>query len=139
MRLFLTTIAPLRRELKCGRQSMARKLDMLRGTAGSGKTTVALHRIAYLAYDDPEIDSKRTLFVVFSPGLRNYVSHVLPALGVARVGIRTWHEWASEQRVRHFPKLPRTPRDDAPAVVQRFGASHSEAIQSVHSVASLTS
>jgi len=92
----------------------------IRGAAGSGKTTVALHRIAYLAYDDPEIDSKRTLFVVFSPGLRNYVSHVLPALGVERVGIRTWHEWANEQRVRHFPKLPRAQRDDAPAVVQRM-------------------
>ena len=30
---------------------------VIRGTAGSGKTTVALHRIAYLAYDDPAIDS----------------------------------------------------------------------------------
>ena len=32
-------------------------LVVVRGTAGSGKTTVALHRIAYLAYDDPRIDS----------------------------------------------------------------------------------
>lgn len=92
----------------------------IRGAAGSGKTTVALHRIAYLAYDDPEIDSKRTLFVVFSPGLRNYVSHVLPALGVDAVAIRTWHEWASQQRRRHFPALPKTQRHDAPAVVQRL-------------------
>ena len=62
---------------------------VIRGTAGSGKTTVALHRIAYLAYDDPSIDSERTLFVVFSPALRNYVSHVLPALGVERVQVQT--------------------------------------------------
>ena len=67
---------------------------MIRGTAGSGKTTVALHRIAYLAYDDPAIDSPATLFVVFSPALRDYVSHVLPALGVERVHVRTFHEWA---------------------------------------------
>src|SRR4029453_1990508 len=43
----------------------------IRGTAGSGKTTVALHRIAYLAYEDPAIDSARTLFLVFSPALRH--------------------------------------------------------------------
>jgi len=92
----------------------------IRGAAGSGKTTVALHRIAYLAYDDPEIDSKRTLFVVFSRGLRNYVSYVLPALGVHDVAIRTWHEWASQQRLRHFPALPKSQRHDAPAVVQRI-------------------
>jgi DNA helicase-2/ATP-dependent DNA helicase PcrA len=54
----------------------------IRGTAGSGKTTVALHRIAYLAFDDPGFDSAETVFIVFSPALRNYVSHVLPALGV---------------------------------------------------------
>ena len=53
---------------------------VIRGTAGSGKTTVALHRIAYLAYDDASIDSAQTLVVVFSPALRDYVSHVLPAL-----------------------------------------------------------
>jgi len=41
---------------------------VIRGTAGSGKTTVALHRIAYLAFDDAAIDSNRTLVVVFSPG-----------------------------------------------------------------------
>lgn len=92
----------------------------IRGAAGSGKTTVALHRIAYLAYGDPEIDSNRTLFVVFSPGLRNYVSHVLPALGVHEVAIRTWHEWASHQRARHFPALPKRQREDAPAVVQHM-------------------
>ncbi len=39
----------------------------IRGTAGSGKTTVALHRIAYLAYADSCIDSDETLVAVFSP------------------------------------------------------------------------
>jgi DNA helicase-2/ATP-dependent DNA helicase PcrA len=92
----------------------------IRGSAGSGKTTVALHRIAYLAYEDPRIDSERTLFTVFSPALREYVRHVLPALGVSRVRIATFREWAHEQRVRHFPRLPLEPRSDAPAHVQRL-------------------
>jgi len=93
---------------------------VIRGTAGSGKTTVALHRIAYLAYDDATIDSAHTLVVVFSPALRDYVSHVLPALGVTHVHVRTYHEWAQEQTRRLFPKLPRAVRDDTPGVVQRL-------------------
>ncbi|MEQ1565608.1 MAG: ATP-binding domain-containing protein [Myxococcota bacterium] len=93
---------------------------VIRGAAGSGKTTVALHRIAYLAYDDPEIDSDRTLFVVFSVALREYVSHVLPALGVHRAQIRDFREWVRDQRRRHFPRLPREPRQTTPAAVVRM-------------------
>jgi DNA helicase-2/ATP-dependent DNA helicase PcrA len=92
----------------------------IRGNAGSGKTTVALHRIAYLAYDDPEIDSERTLFVVFSPALRDYVGTVLPSLGVESVRIVTYRDWAHEQRRRNFPDLPAAMRADTPAFVQRL-------------------
>jgi DNA helicase-2/ATP-dependent DNA helicase PcrA len=97
-------------------------LVVIRGTAGSGKTTVALHRIAYLAYDDRRIDSDQTLVVMFSRALRDYVSHVLPALGVTRVRVVTFHEWAAAQRRRLFPMLPREVRDDAPGIVQRLKA-----------------
>ena len=93
---------------------------VVRGSAGSGKTTVALHRIAYLAYEDAAIDSRRTLFLVFSPALGSYVSHVLPALGVENVRVATFREWASEQRRRHFSRLPSGTRHDTPAAVQRF-------------------
>jgi DNA helicase II / ATP-dependent DNA helicase PcrA len=93
---------------------------VIRGTAGSGKTTVALHRIAYLAYEDPSVDSRHSLVVVFSRALRDYVSHVLPALGVQRVRVRTFRDWALEQRRRLFPNLPPESRDDAPAVVQKL-------------------
>src|SRR5262249_31287962 len=93
---------------------------VVRGVAGSGKTTVALHRIAYLAYEDPGVDSADTLVLVFSPALRSYVSHVLPALHVRRVQVRTLHEWTSEQCRRLFPRLPRERREHTPAVVQRL-------------------
>lgn len=93
---------------------------VIRGTAGSGKTTVALHRIAYLAYDDPGIDSAQTLVLVFSAALRDYVSHVLPALGINTVQVRTLRDWAAEHARRLFPKLPRSTREDTPAVVQRL-------------------
>ncbi len=93
---------------------------LIRGAAGSGKTTVALHRIAYLAYDDPAVDSPQTLFLVFSAALRRYVEHVLPSLGVHAVAIRTFEEWAREQRRRHYPKLPQEVRIDTPSVVRRL-------------------
>jgi DNA helicase-2/ATP-dependent DNA helicase PcrA len=93
---------------------------VVRGSAGSGKTTVALHRIAYLAYEDPDVDSTRTLFLTFSPALRDYVAHVLPALGVERVERRTFAEWAAEKRRRLYPKLPRVVREDTPARVRRL-------------------
>jgi DNA helicase-2/ATP-dependent DNA helicase PcrA len=92
----------------------------IRGTAGSGKTTVALHRIAYLAYADEAIDSERTLFVVFSRALKSYVGHVLPSLGVEDARIVTFREWAAERRRRHFPRLPTGVREDTPAEVQRL-------------------
>jgi len=93
---------------------------VIRGTAGSGKTTVALHRIAYLAYDDPRVDSPDTLFLVFSQALRDYVSHVLPALQVTRVQVRTFQDWAAELVRRLFPKLPHARRDGTPGVVHRL-------------------
>ena len=43
---------------------------VIRGTAGSGKTTVALHRIAWMVFNDQHMDSNRTLFMVFSPALK---------------------------------------------------------------------
>lgn len=95
-------------------------LVVIRGTAGSGKTTVALHRIAWLAYEDETIESSRTLFVVFSTALASYVSHVLPALGVRGVQVTTWRDWAARLCKRLFPMLPRTPRDNTPGVVARL-------------------
>ena len=90
---------------------------LVRGTAGSGKTTVALHRIAYLAFNDNTVDSDRTLFVVFSQALRDYVAHVLPALRVRRVQVRTYHDWAVELVRRLLPALPKEIRDYTPSTV----------------------
>lgn len=93
---------------------------VIRGAAGSGKTTVALHRIAYLAYGDPAVDSPRTLVLVYSRALRDYVGHVLPALGIGRVKVQTFTAWAHQIRRRHYPRLPTSLRDDTPAAVLRL-------------------
>jgi DNA helicase-2/ATP-dependent DNA helicase PcrA len=93
---------------------------VIRGSAGSGKTTVALHRIAYLAFADSRIDGPDTLVVVFSRALARYVAHVLPSLGLKGVRIATYHEWIHEERCRSFPSLPSAEREDTPALVQRL-------------------
>ena len=55
---------------------------------------------------------------MFSRALRDYVSHVLPALGVKRVQVRTFQEWAREQCRRLFPTpAARDSRETTPAVV----------------------
>lgn len=93
---------------------------VIRGTAGSGKTTVALHRIAYLAYKNPVFNSPATLFLVFSPALKDYVSHVLPSLGVPNVKVNHFREWSRSLVRQHFNPLPRSVRDDTPAPVVRM-------------------
>ena len=93
---------------------------VIRGSAGSGKTTVALHRIAYLAFADPAIDGPETLVVVFSRALARYVAHVLPSLGLEGVRITTYRDWIHEERKRHFGGLPGGAREDTPASVQRM-------------------
>jgi len=95
-------------------------LVVVRGVAGSGKTTVGLHRIAWLAYKDPEINSPRTLILVFNLALKNYVSHVLPALGVDKVQVLTLDEWARSQRLSHFRRLPKAVRENTPPQVRQL-------------------
>lgn len=92
---------------------------VVRGSAGSGKTTVALHRIAYLAYEDPAIDSPDTVFLTLSPALCDYVGTLLPSLGVGRVRVETFPEWAARLRRRLYPRLPTTHRIDTPDFVRR--------------------
>ncbi len=93
----------------------------IQGSAGSGKTTVALHRVAWLNYQDPSrFAPSRALIVLFSPALASYIVKVLPALGVDGVQVRIYEEWASEMRRRLFPRLPWEVATDTPAVVTRF-------------------
>ena len=58
------------------------KIMVIQGVAGSGKTSVALHRIAYLLYHDRE-HLKSSNILILSPNgvFSDYISHILPELG----------------------------------------------------------
>lgn len=70
---------------------------IVQGVAGSGKTTIALHRIAYFIYTygatfDPDT------FMIIAPNrlFINYISEVLPELGVEKVKQTTFVDFVEE-------------------------------------------
>ena len=68
---------------------------IVQGVAGSGKTTIALHRIAYLIYNyDKKFFPEEFLIIAPNKFFLNYISNVLPDLGVDRVGQSTYEEIA---------------------------------------------
>lgn len=96
-------------------------LVVIQGGAGSGKTTIGLHRMAYLAYAARQrFTPDKMLVIVGSPALRAYISEVLPALGVGGVTVETFAEWAKAARVRAFPWLEAPVEENTPSVVTRY-------------------
>jgi hypothetical protein len=96
-------------------------LVVIQGGAGSGKTTIGLHRLAYLAFHDPKrFRPDKMLVVVFNEALVRYIGQVLPSLGLTGVSIRTYRDWAARLRASALPQLPRTYSDETPAVVTRL-------------------
>ena len=70
---------------------------VIQGVAGSGKTTVALHRIAYLVYNYRD-KIKPNQYLVIGPNkfFVNYISGVLPDLDVENVKQLTYEELCSD-------------------------------------------
>ncbi len=96
-------------------------LVVIQGGAGSGKTTIGLHRLAYLAFrDSRRFRPDKLLVIVFNTALARYISGVLPALGVNGVAIRTYEDWANRLRQGLLPGLPSRYREDTPSVVTRL-------------------
>lgn len=80
------------------------RLLIVQGIAGSGKTSVALHRIAYLLYHEKNLRSTDVL--IFSPNdvFSKYISNVLPELGEENVMQSTFSSFA-ESYLREFKEV----------------------------------
>ncbi len=92
----------------------------IQGSAGSGKTTVGLHRVAYLAFQEPQRFRPDKMFVVVpNDALVHYVSRVLPSLGVEGVPVTTFARFATKLVTQLFPRLPARLSEETPPIVAR--------------------
>ncbi|MBU5226307.1 AAA family ATPase [Clostridium senegalense] len=66
------------------------------GVAGSGKTTIALHRVAYLLYNNRESLENKVLILGPNHIFMDYISDVLPSLGESGVKQSTFIDFALE-------------------------------------------
>lgn len=85
--------------IQAEQNKIIRNLDdhnlIVQGIAGSGKTSVALHRIAFLLYRIKNLSSNNVL--IFSPNkiFSEYISNVLPELGEANTLETTFSDYLS--------------------------------------------
>ncbi len=91
------------------------------GSAGSGKTTVALHRLARIAAASPQqYPASRLQVVVPEPGLARLATRLLAPLGLDKVAVRTLDEWARGAFQSTFGAPPPRLCNDPPALVSRL-------------------
>lgn len=85
-------------------RNVSDKYLIVQGIAGSGKTSVALHKIAYLLYKEKNLSSNNVL--IFSPNdvFSQYISNVLPELGEDNVLQTTFSDFASAY-IRDFKEI----------------------------------
>ncbi|WP_407320221.1 AAA family ATPase [Isoptericola halotolerans] len=80
-----TAVATLQREQDDVVRADARTPLVVQGGPGTGKTVVALHRVAYLLFTYPHLAERGVLVLGPSTRFLDYIGQVLPALGETAV------------------------------------------------------
>jgi DNA helicase-2/ATP-dependent DNA helicase PcrA len=100
---------------------------LIQGVAGSGKTTVALHRLAWLLKERAEsMNAEDVLIILFSKPLQRYIQSLLPSLELENISVLGYSEWASKICRTALPEfidldldLPRRPTNPVPTRIFR--------------------
>jgi len=91
------------------------------GSAGSGKTTVALHRLARIAFDEPRrFPAPRLQVVVPELGLARLAARLLEPLGLGKAPVRTLDSWSRGAFQSAFGAPPPRLFADTPPLVARL-------------------
>lgn len=90
-------VATIQREQNQAIRNEEARTLIIQGVAGSGKTSIALHRIAYLLYTFKDSISSRDILII-SPNkvFADYISSVLPELGEETVPETSMEQILSE-------------------------------------------
>ena len=84
---------------------------VVQGVAGSGKTTIALHRIAYLLYTYQEkLRPEHMVILAPNPLFLHYIAQVLPDLGVENVRQTTFLRLIDDWLDGALPEIDRADR-----------------------------
>jgi DNA helicase-2/ATP-dependent DNA helicase PcrA len=110
-------------------------LVAIQGSAGSGKTTVGLHRVAYLHASNPNrYRAAKMLVIVPNEALIHYTSRVLPGLGVEGVPVMTFARWSVRMIHDLFPRLPSAISEETPPLVSRV-KNHPAMLRAIEAIA----
>ena len=91
------------------------------GSAGSGKTTVALHRLARIAFEAPRrFPAAKMQVVVPETGLARLAARLLEPLGLGKVPVRTLESWSRGAFQSAFGAPPPRLCAEPPALVSRL-------------------
>lgn len=91
-------VATIQREQNLIIRNEEAKTLIIQGVAGSGKTSIALHRVAYILYRfKGEISSKDILIISPNKVFADYISNVLPELGEETIEECGFEELMSKQ------------------------------------------
>ncbi len=84
---------------------------LVQGVAGSGKTTIALHRIAWVLYRlQQSLQPQQMMILAPNPLFLTYISRVLPDLGVEEVRQTTFPLLCKLLMGKQYPRIKDTPR-----------------------------
>lgn len=93
-----TIVATIQREQNAVIRNEKDKILVVQGAAGSGKTSVAMHRIAYLLYHKrKDLNSGNVMILTPNPIFSDYISGILPELGEESIVEMSFDEYAERE------------------------------------------
>ncbi|MBW6485642.1 MAG: AAA family ATPase [Syntrophobacterales bacterium] len=99
-----TIVATIQRDQNAIIRNEAAKVLIIQGVAGSGKTSIALHRIAFLLYRHRDrLTSQDILILSPNKVFADFISNVLPELGEEQIGELGMEELARELVEGKYP------------------------------------